>query len=708
MADLKLTRLDSNPAIGLLTFDCEGKKANVMTTALRDELYQIVQDLQKSKDLKALLIESAKPGIFIAGADINEIRNISTTEDGEAKARSGQVMMDAIEDLPFPTVALIDGACLGGGLEFSLACTWRFASFDPSVKIGLPEVNLGIIPGFGGTWRLPRVAGLQKGLGFIVQGKVMDSKAAYRGGLVDGLFPSQILRQSAVEHLERTKFTKSRPFAKATKLPDKIMEGTPFGKSTVASTATKMTLKLTKGKYPAPIRAIEVVVANYGAPRDAAMKREAVEFGKLVKLGQHRTMIQVFNLTEKYKKESWTPAAPLAVHKCAVLGAGVMGGGIAQLLSSGSIPVRLKDVSHAALQLGLKSSAAVYKKAVERRKYNKAEAASLQGLILPTLDYSGFKTCDLVIEAVVENMEVKKKVFAELDKVTRPDAVLASNTSSLSVTEMATAVKDPGRVVGMHFFNPVDKMPLVEIIRGEKTSDAAVATIVALSRKLRKTPIVVKDAPGFLVNRLLMPYLNEAAYLAEAGYSVEATDQTLLDFGMPMGAFILLDEIGLDVAYKVGKILEDAFGARMKACGLSHKLVDAKFLGKKNGKGFYVHADKAPRTLNPELSKHTAAGSRTLPDAAVIERCLYVMVNEAAFCLQEGVCREASDVDLGMMMGTGFPPFSGGLLRWADSIGAAAIVQTLERLQKEVDAERFRPAKLLEDLARKGQGFHAA
>lgn len=707
MADLKLTRLDSNPAIGILTFDCEGKKANVMTTALRDELYKIVQDLRNARDLKALLIESAKPGIFIAGADINEIRNISTTEDGEAKARSGQVMMDAIEDLPFPTVALIDGACLGGGLEFSLACTWRFASFDPSVKIGLPEVNLGIIPGFGGTWRLPRVAGLQKGLGFIVQGKVMDSKAAYRGGLVDGLFPSQILRQSAVEHLEKTRFTKSRPFAKAVKLPDKIMEGTPFGKSTVASTATKMTLKLTKGKYPAPIRAIEVVVANYGASRAEAMGREAVEFGKLVKLGQHRTMIQVFNLTEKYKKEPWTPAAPLAVHKCAVLGAGVMGGGIAQLLSSGSIPVRLKDVSHAALQLGLKSSAAVYKKAVERRKYNKAEAASLQGLILPTLDYSGFKTCDLVIEAVVENMDVKKKVFAELDKVTRPDAVLASNTSSLSVTEMATAVKDPGRVVGMHFFNPVDKMPLVEIIRGEKTSDAAVATIVALSRRLKKTPIVVKDAPGFLVNRLLMPYLNEAAYLAEAGYSVEATDRTLLDFGMPMGAFILLDEIGLDVAYKVGKILEDAFGARMKACGLSHKLVDAKFLGKKNGKGFYVHADKT-RVLNPELAKHTLSGGRSLSDAAVIERCLYVMVNEAAFCLQEGVCREASDVDLGMMMGTGFPPFRGGLLRWADSIGAASIIKTLERLQKEVDAERFRPAKLLEDLARNGRTFHAA
>jgi 3-hydroxyacyl-CoA dehydrogenase/enoyl-CoA hydratase/3-hydroxybutyryl-CoA epimerase len=604
-------------------------------------------------------------------------------------------------------VALIDGACLGGGLEFSLACTWRFASFDPSVKIGLPEVNLGIIPGFGGTWRLPRVAGLQKGLGFIVQGKVMDSKGAYRGGLVDGLYPSAILRQSAVEHLQKTKFTKTRPFAKAVKLQDKIMEGTPFGKSTVASTATKMTLKLTKGKYPAPIRAIEVVVANYGAPRDAAMKREAVEFGKLVKLGQHKTMIQVFNLTEKYKKEVWTPAAPLAIHKCAVLGAGVMGGGIAQVLSASGLPARLKDVSFDALKLGLKSSAAVYKKAVEKRRYNKAEAAAMQGLILPTLDYSGFKTCDVVIEAVVENMDVKKKVFAELDKVTRPDAVLASNTSSLSVTEMATAVKDPGRVVGMHFFNPVDKMPLVEIIRGEKTSDAAVATIVALSRRLRKTPIVVKDAPGFLVNRLLMPYLNEAAYLADAGYSVEATDKTLLDFGMPMGAFILLDEIGLDVAYKVGKILENAFGARMKACDLSHKLVDAKLLGKKNGKGFYVHSDK-DRVLNPELSKFIPAGGKTLSDAAVIERCLYVMINEAAFCLQEGVCREAADVDLGMMMGTGFPPFRGGLLRWADSVGAPAIVKTLERLQKEVDAERFRPAKLLEDLARKNQTFHAA
>lgn len=706
MANLKLTRLESNPSIGILTFDAEGKKANVLTTALRDELYALVQELQKSKDLKALLIESAKPGIFIAGADINEIKNISTTEDGEAKARSGQVMMDAIEDLPFPTVALIDGACLGGGLEFSLACTWRFASFSDSTKIGLPEVNLGIIPGFGGTWRLPRVAGLQKGLGFIVQGKVMDSKAAFRGGLVDGLFPAALLREAALEHLEKTKYSKSRPFAKAANFQAKILEETPFGKSKVASTATQMTLKLTKGKYPAPIKAIEVVVANYGASRDAAMKREAVEFGKLVKLGQHKTMIQIFNLTERYKKEVWTPAAPLPINKCAVLGAGVMGGGIAQLVSSGNIPVRLKDVSHDALRLGLKSSAAVYKKAVERRKYNRAEAMTLQGLILPTLDYSGFKTCDIVIEAVVENMDIKKKVFAELDKVTRPDAILASNTSSLSVGEMATAVQDPGRVVGMHFFNPVDKMPLVEIIRGPKTSDAAVATIVALSRRLRKTPIVVKDAPGFLVNRLLMPYLNEAGYLAEAGYSVETIDKILLDFGMPMGAFILLDEIGLDVAYKVGKILENAFGARMKAAELSHRLADAKLLGKKNGKGFYVHAGKE-RQLNPEAGKFVS-GTKAPTEAQVIERCLYVMINEAAFCLEESVCREPSDVDLGMLMGTGFPPFRSGLLRYADSIGTANIVKALERLQKEVDAERFRPSRLLADLARQNKPFHTA
>lgn len=703
MADLKLTKLDNN--IGLLTFDAEGKKANVLTTALRDELFKVVQEL-KTSGFKALLIESAKPGIFIAGADIKEIQNISTVEDGVAKAQSGQVMMDAIEDLPFPTVAIIDGACLGGGLEFSLACTWRFASFDPSVKIGLPEVNLGIIPGFGGTWRLPRVAGLQKGLGFIVQGKVMDSKAAFRGGLVDALHASPLLRAAAIEHLEKTGFKKSRPFAKAADLKNKLLEETPMGKATIASGATKMTLKATKGKYPAPIKAIEVVVANYGASRDAAMKREALEFGKLVKLGQHKLMIQVFNLTERYKKEVWTPAAAPAVNKCAVLGAGVMGGGIAQLVSSASIPVRLKDVSHDALKLGLRSSAAVYKKAVERRKYNKAEAAALQGMITPTLDYSGFKTCDIVIEAVVENMDVKKKVFAELDKVTRPDAILASNTSSLSVTEMATAVQDPGRVVGMHFFNPVDKMPLVEIIRGAKTSDATIAAIVALSRRLRKTPIVVKDAPGFLVNRLLMPYLNEAGYLAQEGYSVEAVDKILLDFGMPMGAFILLDEIGLDVAYKVGKILENAFGARMKAAELSHRLADAKLLGKKSGKGFYVHAGKE-RALNPELSKFITA-AKTPSEQAVIERCLYVMVNEAAFCLEEGVCREPQDVDVAMLYGTGFPPFKSGLLRWADSVGTANIVQSLERLQKEVDAERFRPSRYLADLARQNKPFHAA
>jgi len=685
-----------------VVFDAAESKVNVLSAAVMSELQGIVGRVAADASLKAVLFRSAKPKIFIAGADIREIENLSDAATAAAKAGAGQQILNQIEDLRIPSVALISGVALGGGLEFALACTWRIACFGDSVRIGLPETKLGIIPGFGGTWRLPARTGLQKGIELIVQGRTLEPAAAYKAGLVDALAPENLLLETTLDFLKKMEFSKNRPPRSARNLMQKLLENTAPGRRILAKAAQKSILEATRGHYPAPLKAVDVIVANYGAPRAEALKRETQAFGELVAKGGHKPLIHVFYLMERYKKEAWTAEKPAPVAACGILGSGVMGGGIAQLVSAEGIPARMKDVKTDALLLGLRSAKAVYSGAVKKRRMSRAEADTRMGLIQPTLDYSGFRNLDLVIEAVVEDIGVKKKVFAELDGVTAPEAILASNTSSLPVTEMAAAVKDPSRVVGMHFFNPVHKMPLVEVIRGARTGERAVATIVQFSRRLKKTPIVVKDSAGFLVNRLLMPYLNEAGYLAEEGVPIEAIDRALLDFGMPMGAFILMDEIGIDVGTKVAHVLEAAFGERMKTCGLLDRMKEKGWLGKKSGKGFYVHAG-GKMTLNAETP---AKSGITVPADEIVSRCISVMVNEAAHCLSEQVTREAADVDIGMILGTGFPPFRGGLLKHADAWGIAKIVETLKRYAESVSPARFAPSPLLLDMQKNGRNFY--
>jgi 3-hydroxyacyl-CoA dehydrogenase/enoyl-CoA hydratase/3-hydroxybutyryl-CoA epimerase len=691
--------------LAFLEFDQPDSKVNVLTTPVLQEFHEIIRSLNQRPDLKGLLISSAKPDIFIAGADIKEIERITLEQDGAEKARAGQQVYNLLEKLPFPTMALINGACLGGGLELALACDWRLAGFGEKTKIGLPEVNLGVLPGFGGTIRLPRLTGLQKGLELIVSAKLLSPEAALRAGLVDGVVSVKLLREEGISFI-RAKGKKRKKFKPPVKgLLNLLLDRTFIGRAIMLSLTKRSVFAATRGQYPAALLAAEVIAKNYASSLKAALEREAKAFGRLVITDISKNLVSLFFLSEKYKKEKWVEASPATVKKCAVLGAGVMGGGIAQLFSSYRIPVRMKDVNWTALGSGLSAAKKVYDGALKRRKIKPAQAMTGLALISPTLDYSGFANADLVVEAIVEDLAVKQSVFSEVSRIVKPGAILASNTSCLPIGAIASGTKDPSRVVGLHFFNPVHRMPLIEVIRSSQTSPEVVATMVDISRKLGKTPIVVKDSWGFLVNRLLITSLLEAADLLAEGVSFETIDKALLDFGLPMGAFWLLDEIGLDVGYKVAHLLEENLGKRMKVNAILKQVYEKKWLGKKVGKGFYLHKGKE-RKPNQEIYQLLQKKNLTLPDSEIVKRSIYRMLAEAVLCLDENVVRNAGDVDIGMIMGAGFPPFRGGLLRFGDTLDRAKLANELRALSDKMGAEKFEAFRPLLEFAKAGKKFY--
>lgn len=684
----------------VIEFDQLDSKVNVLSAATLSELQVIIRQLGKRKDLSGAFITSAKPDIFIAGADIKEIENITVVSDAEAKAKAGQEILNELEKLPFPTVALINGACLGGGLELALACDYRLGSFSDKVKLGLPEVKLGVLPGFGGTKRLPRLVGLRKGLEMILSGVPVSATEALKIGLVDGLLPQDRFLEEGIGFLRQQGGKRKFYQPRLKGWMNIFLDKTPFGRMILKSQVKKFVLKSTKGDYPAPLKIAGVVADNYGSSLKRALEREAEAFGELATSEISKNLISIFYLVEKYKKAKWVDAPPRKITKCALLGAGVMGGGIAQLFSFYGLAVRMKDLNYPALGRGLAYAKKIYEAAVKKRKIKVHQADFGMGLISPTTAYSGFSSADLIVEAVVEDMRIKKAVWKEVDELAKPDAIFASNTSCLSISSMTEGVKNKARVIGMHFFNPVHRMPLVEIIRAGETSDETIATVVKFCKFIGKTPIVVKDSCGFLVNRILLPYLTEAGFLLDEGVSFTRIDNICSRFGMPMGPFTLIDEIGLDVGYKVASILEENFGPRMKVAEILKKVYERKWLGKKSGKGFYLYKGKE-RQANKEVYNFVSGLPRqVLKDDEILKRMLYRMINEAAMCLEEKVCLEASDVDIGMIMGTGFPPFRGGLLRYADSIGSDKIAADLEKFKQKFSPKRFAPCEYLLSLAK--------
>ena len=701
--------------IGYLELDQDDSKVNLLNVENLRKLDVLLDEVSKKSGLKALLIYSKKKDCFIAGADIKEIEQIVDPKDGASKAKAGQDVLNKLEDLKIPTICVIDGVALGGGCEFALACLYRITTFNDKVKIGLPEVNLGFVPGFGGTYRLPRIVGLPEGLKLILSGKPIDGLKAYKLGLVDKIFTQAGLDSQVKDFINAVvagKITKKRYQRKKPKGLNAFLEGTRIGNGVIFGESRKSVLKLTKGFYPAPLKAIEVVSQNFYTSRQKGLEIEAKGFGSLAVTDISKNLVKVFYLSEKYKKlkiDGTDDVVPLKIERCGVLGAGIMGGGVAQLLSNRGIWARLKDINHDSIAKGLQAAGKLYQQAVKSRRMSKADADVCMSRISGTLDYSGFKTVDLVIEAVVENMDVKRKVFKELSEVTSPKTILATNTSALSVTEMAKQTKDPSKVIGYHFFNPVHRMPLIEIITTPMTSKETLVTMLNLTKSLGKTPIVVKDSCGFIVNRILLAYINEGGRVLEETGEMLLTDQVIERFGLPMGPFELSDEVGLDVGIKVLHILEQAFGERFKAVKIFDKILENKLLGKKTGKGLYIHGKK--KTPNPEIDGllQSVGGKRNaFNEKEVVDRMIFIMINEAARCLEEQVVSEADAIDVGMIFGTGFPPFRGGLLRYADSLGIANVVKRLEELEKKYAASRFKPCQYLLTLRDQKKNFYSS
>jgi 3-hydroxyacyl-CoA dehydrogenase/enoyl-CoA hydratase/3-hydroxybutyryl-CoA epimerase len=717
--------------LAFLIFDRPHDKVNLLTAPVVAVLEILIDQSAHDKNVRGLVLTSAKPASFIAGADVNEIRALASIQDAELASRKGQRLFDAIERLPFPVVAAINGTCLGGGTELVLACHFRIVADDPRVEIGLPEVRLGIMPGWGGTQRLPRLVGIGPALDMILTGRSATARRAVKIGLADDLVPPETLLEAAERLVMDAAEGRRRP---RRRLPDSLLARTNpvrLARLAAASYIARRGLRarVRETHYPAPYRALESVIHGLRHGMDQGLRREAELLGPLAAGRTSKNLVSIFLMQRAARRDPGVddPAVrPKEVSAAAVIGAGVMGGGIAQALSRGGLPVRLKDIDPGALSRGMGHAYDLYRDELRKDRLTRRECDQKLALIQPTLEYTGLRRSDVVIEAVVESLAVKHQVLREVEAVVPKGYIFATNTSSLPIGAIGEQARRPEDVVGLHFFNPVHKMPLVEVIRGPRTSQEAVATAVALAKRIGKTPVVVGDAPGFLVNRILMTYLGEALVMLEEGAMIDEVDRVMLDFGMPMGPLALLDQIGIDVASHVAGVLSEAFRDRAPRSTALQILKDKGWLGRKTGQGFYLHPDGQddgprdrrlapkhrarrsegpPRDVNEAVYGLISARPRHHVDAGPTEtRLVLPMINEAARCLEAGLVAGGSQVDLAMVLGTGFPPFRGGLLRHADTLGLTAVVQGLEALAGR-HGPRFLATRLLLEMAREGRAF---
>jgi 3-hydroxyacyl-CoA dehydrogenase / enoyl-CoA hydratase / 3-hydroxybutyryl-CoA epimerase len=681
------------------------KSMTVLDEQTLRELDQIVDHVkEKSSELKGLIFFSHKEGCFLAGADINLINSMKTEAEAANGAELGQNLFNKIEDLPMTTIACVHGVCLGGGMELALSCKVILASEDKRTQMGLPEVKLGLLPGFGGTYRMPKRVGLPTALDLILTGKTVDARKAKKIGLVAESFPKENLLNRAPgflsNHGKKVSFKDSI---------EQLATDNFLSKKIIFQKARENVLKETKGFYQAPLKILDVMEAGMMKGRSSYLTLESQAFGELCVGEQSQNLRHLFFLMEGAKKYPG-PQAKSALPKLkrgAVLGAGTMGGGIAWLMANGNMFPLMKDIGTAGLELGLKQASENFRGALKRRKLSEDDFERKMRSIHPTLSYEGFKKVDLVIEAIVENLEIKKKTFAELEGHVSAECLITSNTSSLSVQEMAQALEKPERFAGLHFFNPVHRMPLVEIISHDKVSPETLQALYDWVLKVKKTPVIVKDGPGFLVNRILMPYLNEAGFLLEEGVPLKDIDEACLNFGMPMGPGRLLDEVGIDVAVKVAKIIHDGLGDRAMTSSMSAKLAEKDFLGRKNNKGFYLY-DERGKSIgeNPELASLLPQDKKRMSETEIQMRVFLPMINEASTVLADGIVEEASMVDLGLIFGIGFPPFRGGLLRYADGEGLERIVDALENFAAKISTERYTPSDYLKNLVAQKKKFY--
>jgi 3-hydroxyacyl-CoA dehydrogenase/enoyl-CoA hydratase/3-hydroxybutyryl-CoA epimerase len=708
-----MTALTITPhgATAVLSLDLPGEPVNKLNAQVKQEFEAALARLRDDAAVKALVIISGKPDNFIAGADIEEFTRLSTREEFTRLSREGQEMLQRLDDFPKPVVCAIHGACLGGGFELALACDWRVATDHPKTQLGLPEVQLGLLPGAGGCQRLPRLIGLSAALGIIMPGKTEVGSKAFRLGMVDELVPRSILLDTALKAADRLAGAGVAARPRKGGVMGAIFDRTWPGRRFVYWKARKDTLKKSGGHYPAPIAALEAVKAGLEGGRARGFRVEHQKFGELAATDVSRKLIGIFFATTALKKDDGLPPGVTAkahpVERMAVIGSGFMGAGIAgTAVSTAGLEVRVKDTELARVGKGLKAAIDILAGRLKRRRITRFEYDRLAALVSGGTDFTAFQRTDLVVEAVFEDLEVKRKVLAETEAATPATAIFATNTSTIPIADIAARATRPENVLGMHFFSPVDRMPLLEVIPTDRTSPETIATSVQFGRRIGKTVIVVRDRPGFWVNRILIPYMNEAGHLFGEGMPMELIDRLMTRFGFPVGPITLLDEVGLDVGAKAGKVMHQAFGDRLKPSDLIGKLLADQRMGRKNGRGFYLY-HKGQKT-GPDETVYDLLGLKPKAPASTVEaeqRLVYSMLNEAAMAMGEGVVRSPRDGDIGAIFGIGYPPFRGGPLRYIDDLGAANVVQLLRALEAK-HGSRFAPCETLVRMAANGGRFY--
>jgi 3-hydroxyacyl-CoA dehydrogenase/enoyl-CoA hydratase/3-hydroxybutyryl-CoA epimerase len=713
-------KLEEQGEVLVVTIDQPGDAINKVDRDLGAELERVLELTERDKTIRGIVITSGKKDIFIAGADIEQFLEFKGEADAENASRFGQRLLTLLEKSRVPVVAAIHGACLGGGLELSLACAYRVCTDHPKTVLALPEVQLGLIPGMGGTQRLPRLIGARNALDMILTGRNVRAKKALQMGLVDEMMHPSILVEVAVKRALELAEKKLRPKRSAARgVLGALLDGNPLGRNVVYSQAHKGVVAKTSGNYPAPLAAIDVVKYGLHNGMTAGLEEEARVFGQMAMSKESKQLVFLFFATTSLKKDVGVkePApSPRPVKKLAVLGAGFMGAGIASIAAQQGTVVRLKDTDTARVGKGLAAVHAVLKERLARAENGKRQLADMLTLVGGTVEYTGFGNVDLAIEAVFEDLALKHKVLQVVEQILPPTAVLASNTSTIPIKSVASALTRRDRVLGMHFFSPVHKMPLLEIIVTPETAPEATVTAVAYGRQLGKTVIVVNDGPGFYTTRILSAYMNEAGRLLDQGVAVDAIDRALVQFGFPVGPITLMDEVGLDVGGKVGRVMAESFGERMMPADGVRRVVESGRTGRKGRRGFYLY-DAASKKGGVDPSVYALlrgdAHPNELPADAgimadeIVDRCVMAMVNEAARCLEEGILRSPRDGDIGAVFGLGFPPFHGGPFRYMDALGMDEVLGRLDTFDGRFP-RRFRPADVLVDMSRKRSRFYPA
>ena len=711
--------------VAILTLDATDSKVNTINTQLGDEMAAALQQLEGDTSCAGVVLISGKPDSFIVGADIDQLSKTTSAAEGQRMSELGHEMLDRLESMKIPVVAAINGTCLGGGLELTLACHARICSDDKSTVMGLPEIQLGLIPGAGGTQRLPRLVGVQAALDMILTARNKRPRQALKLGLVDEVVPRTALQQAAVARVLRLsrerqagskrnvvqkELEELRRFADSKELTELLLGGNPLGRMFVFKKAGDMVQSKTGGHYPAPFAALRAMEIGLAKGLKKGLQAEAEEFGKLVVSDVSRRLVEIYYATQALKKDtgvSDTRVTPQKVARMGVLGGGLMGAGIAFVYANKGVEVRIKERDYESAGKAMGAVWDVVKPRVKRRQLTRNEAEQMMARVSATTDLAGFNRIEMVIEAVFEDLELKRRLLRQVEAVTDERCIFASNTSSLPITQIAEASKRPEMLLGMHFFSPVHKMPLLEVIVTDKTSDQATATAVGCGKLVGKQVIVVRDGVGFYTSRILAPYMNEAAHVLAEGAAVEELDRALVAFGYPLGPIKLMDEVGIDVGAKVAKIMYEAYGERMHPVESLAAVVEDGRLGRKNKRGFYVYeGDKKKKQVDETVYDLLPGGHKRTPISVeeVQQRVALQMVNEAMHCLGEGILRNPRDGDIGAIFGLGFPPFLGGPFRYVDVRGASTVLDEMQRLRDRF-GPRFEPAPALVDAAKDNRKF---